>query len=130
MPWTRRSPAMPRSSRSGWRPTASSPSSTTAAASRSIRTRNSRKNPPSKAYLFGGVEIGWSCAPELLHGVEGVPVEETFHFPGGLTDFLNGSIHGATLVHPDVFAGSSENKGGHGTVEWAIAWVADADGFV
>src|SRR6266705_2465807 len=84
----------------------------------------------SKAYLFGGVEIRWSCAPELLHGVEGVPVEETFHFPGGLTDFLNGSIHGSTLVHPDIFAGSSEKKGGHGTVEWAIAWVADADGFV
>src|SRR5262249_35411068 len=84
----------------------------------------------SKAYLFGGVEIRWSCAPELLHGVEGVPVEETFHFPGGLTDFLNASIHGATLVHPDVFAGSSEKKGRHGTVEWAIAWVADAAGFV
>ena len=84
----------------------------------------------SKAYLFGGVEIRWSCAPELLHGVEGVPVEETFHFPGGLTDFLNASIHGTTLVHPDIFAGSSEKKGGHGTVEWAIAWVADADGFV
>src|SRR5256885_9428249 len=84
----------------------------------------------SKAYLFGGVEIRWSCAPELLHGVEGVPVEETFHFPGGLTDFLTSSIHGSTLVHPDIFAGASERKGGHGTVEWAIAWVADADGFV
>src|SRR5947199_3707687 len=84
----------------------------------------------SKAYLFGGVEIRWSCAPELLQGVEGVPVEETFHFPGGLTDFLTASIHGTTLVHPDIFAGSSEKKGGHGTVEWAIAWVADADGFV
>src|SRR5262249_32255020 len=84
----------------------------------------------AQAALFVGVEIRWSCAPELLHGVEGVPVEETFHFPGGLTDFLNASIHGTTLVHADVFAGSSENKGGHGTVEWAIAWVADADGFV
>src|SRR5204863_4712545 len=66
----------------------------------------------SKAYLFGGVEIRWSCAPELLHGVEGVPVEETFHFPGGLTDFLTSSIHGSTLVHPDIFAGASERKGG------------------
>ena len=27
----------------------------------------------SKAYLFGGVEIRWSCAPALLEGVEGVP---------------------------------------------------------
>src|SRR5499427_2647716 len=84
----------------------------------------------SKAYLFGGVEIRWSCAPELLAGVDGVPVEETFHFPGGLSDYLNASIHGTTLVHPDIFAGSSEKKGGHGTVEWAVAWVADADGFM
>src|SRR5207248_6662822 len=29
----------------------------------------------SKAYLFGGVEIRWSCAPELLGGVEGVTAE-------------------------------------------------------
>src|SRR5215471_1975671 len=84
----------------------------------------------SKAYLFGGVEIRWSCAPEVLAGVDGVPVEETFHFPGGLSDYLTASIHGTTLVHPDIFAGSSEKKGGHGTVEWAVAWVADADGFM
>jgi topoisomerase IV subunit B len=84
----------------------------------------------SKAYLFGGVEIRWSCAPELLAGIDGVPVEETFHFPGGLSDYLNASIHGTTLVHPDIFAGRSEKKGGHGTVEWAVAWVADADGFM
>jgi topoisomerase-4 subunit B len=84
----------------------------------------------SKAYLFGGVEIRWSCAPELLAGVDGVPVEETFHLPGGLSDYLTASIHGATLVHPDIFAGRSEKKGGHGTVEWAVAWTADADGFM
>src|SRR3989441_4269230 len=40
----------------------------------------------SKAYLFGGVEIRWNCAKELLAGVEGVPERETFHFPGGLQD--------------------------------------------
>jgi topoisomerase-4 subunit B len=84
----------------------------------------------SKAYLFGGVEIRWSCAAELLNGVEGVPAEETLHFPGGLTEFLSSTIHGTTLVHPDVFTGTSEHKGAHGTVEWAIAWVSDADGFV
>ncbi len=84
----------------------------------------------SKAYLFGGVEIRWTCAKELLAGVEGVPAEETFHFPGGLSEYLTAAIHGQTLVHPDIFSGKSGKTGGHGTVEWAIAWVADADGFV
>ena len=38
----------------------------------------------SKAYLFGGVEIRWSCAKELLHGIEDVPEQATFHFADGL----------------------------------------------
>ena len=42
----------------------------------------------SKAYLFGGVEIRWRCDPELLKGIEDVPAEDTFHFPGGLKDYL------------------------------------------
>jgi topoisomerase IV subunit B len=84
----------------------------------------------SKAYLFGGVELRWKCAKQLLAGVEGVPEQETFHFPGGLKDYLTAAIHGQTLVHPDLFAGSSGRTGSHGTVEWAVAWVADADGFV
>src|SRR5271165_128559 len=48
----------------------------------------------SKAYLFGGVEIRWSCAKELLRGIEEVPEQATFHFPGGLQDFLAAAIHG------------------------------------
>jgi topoisomerase IV subunit B len=84
----------------------------------------------SKAYLFGGVEIRWSCAKELLRGVEDVPAEETFHFPEGLKDFLAAAIHGDTLVHPDFFTGKSGKTGSHGAVEWAVAWTADADGFL
>src|SRR6186997_439089 len=84
----------------------------------------------SKAYLFGGVEIRWTCAKELLRGVEDVPEEETFHFPDGLKDFLAAAIHNDTLVHPDIFTGKSGKTGSHGAVEWAVAWTADADGFV
>src|SRR5436305_5192430 len=84
----------------------------------------------AKAYLFGGVEIRWWCAPELLHGIEGVPAEATFHFANGLEDYLKATIEGQTLVHADIFAGKSEQPGGHGTVEWAIGFVADADGFL
>jgi topoisomerase-4 subunit B len=84
----------------------------------------------AKAYLFGGVEIRWWCAPELLQGIEDVPQEATFRFVKGLEDYLKFTINGQTLVHPDVFAGKSEKPGGHGTVEWAVAFVADADGFL
>jgi topoisomerase-4 subunit B len=84
----------------------------------------------AKAYLFGGVEIRWSCASELLHGVSDVPQEATFHFAEGLKEYLGATLGGQTLVHPDIFFGRSEKPGGHGTVDWAVAFVADADGFL
>ncbi len=84
----------------------------------------------SKAYLFGGVKIHWKCAKALLAGVDGVPEEETFHFPGGLTEYLSAALTGTTLVHPDLFAGKSGKTGAHGSVEWAVGFVADADGFI
>jgi topoisomerase-4 subunit B len=83
----------------------------------------------SKAYLFGGVEIRWHCAPELLHGAD-VPETATFHFAEGLKEYLAGSFEGATLVHPDIFTGSSGKAGRAGAVEWAVAWSADTDGFI
>jgi len=84
----------------------------------------------SKAYLFGGVEIRWRCAPEMLKGLEDVPEKATFHFAEGLKDYVAESLNGATLVHPEIFTGSSGKTGRHGTAEWAIAWTADQDGFV
>jgi topoisomerase-4 subunit B len=84
----------------------------------------------SKAYLYGGVEIRWKCAPELLRGIDDVPAQETFHFPDGLKDFLTAAIHSDTLVHPEVFTSKSGKTGTHGAVEWAVAWTADADGFI
>ncbi|MCX7319050.1 MAG: DNA topoisomerase IV subunit B [Hyphomicrobiales bacterium] len=84
----------------------------------------------SKAYLFGGVEIRWRCDPELLKGLEDTPAEATFHFPGGLKDYLAAAIHADTLVHPEIFSGRSGRNGSHGACEWAVAWTADADGFM
>ena len=81
----------------------------------------------AKAYLFGGVEIRWSCPKELLKGVENVPASATLHFPGGLKDYLASGLEKVTLVHPDIFAGRSEKKNGHGSAEWAVAFMADAD---
>jgi len=84
----------------------------------------------SKAYLYGGVEIRWHCAPELLRGIDDVPEKATFHFADGLKDYLAGNLAGATLVHPEIFTGNVGKVGRHGAVEWAIAWTADADGFL
>jgi topoisomerase-4 subunit B len=84
----------------------------------------------AKAYLFGGVEIRWRCDPELLRGLEEVKAEDTFHFPGGLKDYLEAAVHNDTLVHPDIFSGKTGRNGAHGACEWAVAWTADADGFL
>ena len=84
----------------------------------------------SKAYLFGGVEIRWHCAPALLGGESKTPAEATFHFPGGLRDYLAADIDGEALVADQAFVGRIEKSGKHGAVEWAIAWLAAADGFV
>jgi topoisomerase IV subunit B len=82
----------------------------------------------SKAYLFGGVEIRWSCAKELLRGVEDVPEKATFHFADGLKEYLAAAINGATLVHPDIFSGTAGKIGVHGGAQWAVAWTGDTDG--
>jgi topoisomerase-4 subunit B len=84
----------------------------------------------SKAYLFGGVEIRWHCAKELLKNVENVPETATFHFADGLKDYLAESLQGATLVHPDIFTGHAGKTGTHGAAEWAVGWTVDADGFI
>jgi topoisomerase-4 subunit B len=86
----------------------------------------------SKAYLFRGVEIRWTCAKCLLEGENETPASATFHFPSGLKDFLASRIEGQETVTREVFTGRSNNDGhnGHGSVEWAIAWVAREDGFL
>jgi topoisomerase-4 subunit B len=88
----------------------------------------------SKAYLFRGVEIRWKCAPERLRAGDATPTEATLHFPNGLLDFLKATIGDTQTVTESAFAGKVERPGGHGTVEWAIAWglrgFGDADGFL
>ncbi|MBL8588026.1 MAG: DNA topoisomerase IV subunit B [Methylobacteriaceae bacterium] len=84
----------------------------------------------SKAYLFGGVEIRWKCDPALLEPGASVPAEAVFHFPGGLKDYLDQDIGGKELVAEPMFVGKVEKPGGHGSLEWAVAWLAEDDGFV
>ncbi|RWR47921.1 DNA topoisomerase IV subunit B [Sinirhodobacter ferrireducens] len=83
----------------------------------------------SKAYLFSGVEIRWKSA--LADG--DTPLEATFHFPNGLSDFLNEVLAGTSTYAERPFAGrvSFEEKFGvPGSVEWAINWTPARDGFI
>ncbi|MHB2264956.1 DNA topoisomerase IV subunit B [Aliihoeflea sp. PC F10.4] len=83
----------------------------------------------SKAYLFGGVEIRWSCDPSLIGEKEQTPDRATFHFPGGLKDYLLASLGNDYQVTRAPFAGKSEKSGGHGSLEWAVTWHG-GDGFL
>jgi len=76
----------------------------------------------SKAYLFGGVEIRWSCDPSLVQAGGDVPDKAVFHFPGGLKDYLSATLGKDFTVTREIFAGRTEKTGGHGAMEWAITW--------
>lgn len=82
----------------------------------------------SKAYLFRGVEIRWKCDAELIKGEDQTPAEATLHFPGGLADYLAGTLEGRATHTPQMFTGLSELPEGKGKVEWAVAWPEDGEG--
>jgi topoisomerase-4 subunit B len=84
----------------------------------------------SKAYLFGGVEIRWRCDPRLIEPGSDTPAEAVLRFPGGLKDYLAREIHGMETVADQFFIGKVAREGGHGSLEWAVAWLAEDDGFV
>ncbi|TAN46803.1 MAG: DNA topoisomerase IV subunit B [Rhodospirillales bacterium] len=84
----------------------------------------------SKAYLFRGIEIRWSCDPALIREGDATPASETLHFPGGLSDFLAASLKGRVLVVPAIFDGHADLADDMGKVEWAVAWPADEEGFL
>jgi len=84
----------------------------------------------SKAYLFRGVEIRWSCAADRI--ADQTPTEAVFHFPNGLADALAERVGAAETV-TDTFAGRVQRQGEAGAVEWAVTWSAagfgEHDGF-
>ncbi|MEM9436969.1 MAG: DNA topoisomerase IV subunit B [Pseudomonadota bacterium] len=87
----------------------------------------------SKAYLFAGVEIRWTCAERLI--TDDTPATAVLQFKNGLADYLTSLLKGKPTVTEAMFAGKVERKedGGHGNVEWAVVWGAagfgEADGF-
>jgi topoisomerase-4 subunit B len=97
----------------------------------SLKLKPSRlfKMARSKAYLFSGVEIRWKT------GIDDgeTPKEAMFKFPGGLADYLNETLSGATTYADAPFAGTVDFKDKFnvpGKVEWAINWTPTRDGFI
>jgi topoisomerase-4 subunit B len=86
----------------------------------------------SKAYLFRGVEVRWSCDPELLPEDSKVPAEAVLSYPNGLADQLTEVFGDKSTITETPFTGLVD-MGAEGKVEWAIAWTqagfGEADGF-
>jgi topoisomerase-4 subunit B len=83
----------------------------------------------SKAYLFEGVRVRWSCDPSLLKADDTTPAEEELHFENGLTDYLSHVLNGRKRLIEPFFSGKSDLADGQGRVEWAMCWPDDEDGF-
>ena len=85
----------------------------------------------SKAYLYRGVEVRWSCDAAMLPEDSKVPTEATLSYPNGLADQLTEVFKGKNAITAEPFTGLVETS--EGKVEWAISWTAagfgEADGF-
>ncbi len=88
----------------------------------------------SKAYLFRGVRIRWSCDPALPRPAD-IPAEAELHFPGGLRDSLDADIADTPRAIPEIWAGEATLPSGSGgaatgRVEWALAWMEAGEAFL
>ncbi len=89
----------------------------------------------SKAFLFRGVTLRWSCDASLLRGsakaTEEVPTEALLHFPGGLADSLRDELGEvgtlAELWSGDADLPTASNGAATGRLEWAIAWLESGE---
>jgi topoisomerase-4 subunit B len=84
----------------------------------------------SKAYLFRGVEIRWSCDPSLIKADDKTPAEAVLHFPGGLSDYLASRLEDRETLTKNLFSGIADLPDNQGKVEWAVAWPLDGEGFI
>ena len=89
----------------------------------------------SKAYLFRGVRIKWSCDPSLLKSDSETPPTAELHFPGGLKDSLEAEIGQSPRVLETIWAGEAKLPDApdgtpQGKLEWACAWLDNGDSFL
>ena len=83
----------------------------------------------SKAYLFAGIEIRWSC-DESIANESNVPTSEVFNFSKGLEDFLTNEVKDSSFVAQESFIGKKEKDSKNNSIEWAVNWSMSSDGFL
>ncbi len=76
----------------------------------------------TKAFLFRGVELRFSCAPELILEGDTTPTEAVLKYPNGIEDYLSVLTKDTPLITPRPFSGRSELADNMGHIEWAITW--------
>ncbi len=59
-----------------------------------------------------------------------MPAEETFHFAGGLKDYLAAAVPATRWCIPTSSPATPARSAPTAPCEWAVAWTADADGFL
>lgn len=82
----------------------------------------------SKAFLFRGVTIRWSCDPSLIKAGDETPADATLHFPGGLADSLTDELGASAPLLTPLWAGDASlppaaDGSDNGRVEWAVAFL-------
>ncbi|MGV4876418.1 DNA topoisomerase IV subunit B [Acetobacter indonesiensis] len=82
----------------------------------------------SKAFLFRGVTIRWSCDPSLIKAGDDTPTEAVLHFPGGLADSLTDELGPKAPLLTPLWAGDAAlppaaDGTDNGRVEWAVAFL-------
>tara|TARA_B100000003_G_scaffold206945_1_gene223456 strand:+ start:928 stop:2868 length:1941 start_codon:yes stop_codon:yes gene_type:complete len=83
----------------------------------------------SKAYLFAGTEIKWVCDNKLAVD-NNIPNAEVFNFSNGLVDYLNNEIEPSSFIGKECFSGKKEKDDNNNSVEWAVNWTINSDGFL
>ena len=82
----------------------------------------------SKAYLYKGVEIHWSCCEELISSNE-VPSTDIIHFPAGLRDYLDSNLDKTKIIGEEIFSGNASMPAENIKIELAVCW-HEKDNFI
>ena len=83
----------------------------------------------SKAYLFAGTEVKWVCDNKLALD-NNIPNSEVFNFSNGLEDYLNNETEPSSFIGKECFSGKKEKDDDNNSVEWAVNWTINSDGFL